>query len=177
MAGITEYKRLIDFVLAADQRRDGSAVAAVLGGIWELTAADTALGARVGERIITSLPTGAFYFEQHAILYGLVLRGWAETFDEVLEEKLAKAIHSTKWAESARKEIANRFSEFLKEREATMRFRSTIPFTVEEHRHGKKLKRFIVSAGDNTSSESVKVAAHAYLRLVSPFEVRALFLT
>ena len=181
MAGISDFKRQIEFVLGADQRREGAAIAAVLTGIWELTAADPELGAKVGEQIIVSSRTGAIYYDHHSILYGLVLRGWTATQDYTLEARLAELIHSSQWGESAREKIANRFSEFLKDYEAQLRksgeyqHGARIPMTLSESQHRLKLTRFIVTAGDHTTCECVKIAANAYLRFTSPAGIRKLF--
>lgn len=177
MAGITDFKGQIKFVLEADPpiQKRATAVETVLKGIWEQTVTDPDLGARIGKQIVDSLPAGTIYYDPHAVLYSLILRGWAKTTDPVLEKELAQAIHSTRWGDSARGKIAELFTEFLKGYAEGLRSASGVPRTVAEVEHKDKLVRFITSAGDSTQSPCIKVAANAYHRYAAPSEIRALF--
>lgn len=171
---IYNFASQIHFVVHA-QGDDLKAVEPVLLGILAQTTKDSVLGGRVALRMLEQMVDQTR--PMPVALAQLLVFGWLHAENEKLEHSFAYQIQNSRLNSSSDSVMASCLRDALKDYDEYLRARRNIAGTelVRDRAFWNKLSRFVSSAERNCQSETVRVAAHMFLRRSSPSAIAALF--
>lgn len=151
------------------------AVEPVLVGILAQTEKESELGGRVALRMLEQMEGQTRPMPE--ALAKLLIFGWLHTENKLLECSFAHYIRNSRHNASSDSVMASCLRDVLKEFDEYLKARRNIANTelLRDREFREKLVRLVTSAEAGCQSETVRVAAHMYLRRCSPAVIVDLF--